>query len=401
MLNALRHKLPADWKQTTFYVLIIAGAVLLVAFRLGTLLPGFSHDEIVTLQQSASLSELIRNPINAPYLLLVHLVTYIRPDYVLWGRIVSALCALLALALFCALTWYWHGRRNALLGTILFATSAWFLHTARLGTPDVLLFLVLALAVCYVWLHHKPGPWPLLAGFALVAVALYVPGMVWFIGAGIIWRFRSLDRAFRQNLWAVTGGGVLLLGALVPLGIAIYRHPALAKVLAGLPADGWPQPLHVLHNLAAVPLHLFVRGPAMPERWLGNVAVVDIFTTAMFALGVYLYMRHARLKRTLLSLAVIVGGSVLVALDGAVSLSLIVPFIYIVAAAGIGFMLDRWLEVFPRNSIAKAAGYTLIGLAMLSAAVYSLTHYFIAWPNAKATRAIYVEHQLPSGTIEK
>jgi hypothetical protein len=64
-----------------------------------------------------------------------------------------------------------------------------------------------------------------------------------------------------------------------------------------------------------------------------------------------------------------------------------------VAAAGIGFMVDRWLAVFPRNGLAQGAGYILIGLALFSAVAYSLAHYYIAWPGAKATRMIYTEHQ--------
>jgi len=400
MLSVLRQKLPADWKRTALYVSFIAGAVLLVAFKLGTLLPGFSAQEITTLQQSGSLSWILAHPANAPYLVAVHLFSYISPDYLLWGRNVSALCGLLAATLFCGLAWYWHGRRNALLGTLLFVTSAWFLHTARLGTPDVMLFLVLALVAGYVWLQHKPNPLAVITGFILVAVALYVPGMIWFIAAGVIWRFKALDRIFRKNLWAVTVGGVLLLAALVPLGMAIYHHPETAKVLAGLPAEGWPRPLEVLRNLAAVPYHLFVHGPVMPERWLGNVAIMDAFTTAMFVLGAYVYLRNTGLKRVQLHAAALIAGAVLAGIDGAVSLSLIVPFVYIIAAAGVGFMIDRWLEVFPRNSIAKSAGYGLIGLAMLSASVYSIVHYFVAWPDAKATRMIYTEHRLPSGTIK-
>jgi hypothetical protein len=227
--------------------------------------------------------------------------------------------------------------------------------------------------------------------------------MVWFIVAGVLWQFKSIDHMFKQNLWAVSAGGLILLSALVPLGIAIYHHPEVAKVLAGLPATGWPQPLHVVHELALVPYNLFVHGAIAQDRWLGNVPVLDVLTAAMFLLGGYLHLRYLKLKRVQLSIAVLVVGSILISLGGAVTLTLIVPFIYIIAAVGIGFMIDRWLAVFPRNGLAQGAGYTLIGLAMLSASVYSFTHYFVAWPQAKATRMIYTEHRLPpnSGTINK
>jgi 4-amino-4-deoxy-L-arabinose transferase-like glycosyltransferase len=402
-LRALRQIIQADWKQTALYGGLIAAATLLLVYQLGTLLPGFSGQEIAVLAQANNVSSLLQNPVNAPYLLLVHALSYLNSDYLLWGRVASTLFGVLTIALFCGLTWYWYGRRNAVLGTILFTTSAWFLHTARLGTPDVLLFMVLALVACYVWLHNRPGNWALLTSFIVLAVALYIPGMVWLVTAGVIWRFKSIDQAFKQHLWAVSAGSLILLGALVPLGIAIYHHPEVAKVLAGLPASGWPQPLHVLHNLISVPYNLFVHGSVAPDRWLGNVPVLDVLTAVMFLLGGYLYLRYLKLKRVQLSIAVLIVGSILVSLGGAVTLTLIVPFVYIVAAAGIGFMIDRWLAIFPRNGLAQGAGYTLVGLAMLSASVYSFTHYFVAWPQAKATRMIYTKHQLPphSGTINK
>jgi 4-amino-4-deoxy-L-arabinose transferase-like glycosyltransferase len=392
-LSVLRQKLQADWKHYALYGGLLAVLILLLGLRLGSLLPGFSEQEITVLQ-SGGLRSLLDNPVNAPYYVLMHGLSFLNQDYLLWGRIVSVICGALTLILFCGLVWHWHGRRNAILGTILFGTSAWFLHAARWGTPDVLLFFVLALVVCYLWLHNTGRGAALLTAFILVAIALYIPGMVWFIAAGVILRWKSVDQAFRKNLWAVTAGGIILLAATVPLALAIYKHPEVAKTLLGLPTTGWPQLVQVLQDLVLIPFHIFAQAPVNPERWLGDVAIVDVFTAAMFILGCYLYLRYIKLKRVQLSLAVLIIGAVLSSLGGSVTLTLLIPFIYIIAAAGIGFMLDRWLDVFPRNSLAQWAGYILIALAITSACVYSLSHYFIGWPQAKATRMIYTQHQL-------
>ena len=86
-------------------------------------------------------------------------------------------------------------------------------------------------------------------------------------------------------------------------------------------------------------------------------------------------------------------GTLLIALGGAVSLSLLIPFIYILVAAGIGFMLDQWYKVFPRNAIAQGVGMGLIVLAVAASCWYGLRHYFVAWPNAPATQQVFVIRQ--------
>jgi len=389
----LRGILRTNWKQCTLYAALLLGVGLLLGFRLHSLVPGFSPAEVSTLH-AGTVHDILEAPVNAPYTLLVHGLSHLQPDSLVWGRAVSAAIGLVTVALFGGLVWYWQGKRNAILGMILFATSAWFLHTARWGTPDVLLFFIVALTACYVWLQRTSSSWALLVGFVLVALSLYIPGMIWFVIAGVAWRWRLVDDACKKNLWAVTAGGVLLLALATPLGLAIHRHPDIIKAVAGMPLTGWPNPFDVLHNLAAIPVHLFIHGPIAPERWLGDVPVLDVFTAAMFLLGGYVYLRHLKLKRVQLTVAVIILGAALVSLGGGVSLTLIMPFIYIVAVAGIGFMIDRWLEVFPRNSLAQGAGYILVGLAMLSASVFALAHYYTAWPEAKATRMVYTKHQL-------
>jgi hypothetical protein len=235
------------------------------------------------------------------------------------------------------------------------------------------------------------------------AALLYVPGMIWFIALGVILRFKAIDRLFKKHLGTVTAGAAALLVLLAPLGYAIYKSPELARVLAGLPAHGWPKPLEVLTNTLQVPLSFIFRTPYMPEHWLARLPILAFFTVIMAFLGGYLYARHWRLMRTKVMAAILVIGTVLVGLGGAVSLSIIVPFVFILAAAGIGFMLDRWYKVFPRNVIAQGIGVGFITLAVLASSWYNLRLYFVAWPAVPATKAIYgiPEQTKPSDTINR
>jgi 4-amino-4-deoxy-L-arabinose transferase-like glycosyltransferase len=401
-LSTLGKRVAGDWRHIVLYTALVLAAVGLLAFKLGSLPGGYSPSEAHTVAQATSWQHILDNPVNAPYSAAVHSLSYLTHNQLYAARVVSALCGLAALGLFYAIARHWYGERTALFGSVLFGTSAWFLHTARLGVPDVLLFGVLALVAAMLWLRKASSGVALLVCFVLSALLLYTPGMVWFIAMGIIWQWVNIDRLFKRNLWAVGVGGLLLVAALVPMGLAVYHHHDIAKVFAGLPAVGWPDVWDCLKRLGGIPLHIFVKNSLQPERWVGTVPILDFFTTAMLFLGGYLYVRHIKLKRFWLVVALLILGVALASLGGSVTLSAVVPFLYLVAAAGAGFMLDRWLTVFPRNTIAQAVGGGLLVAALLATSLYSFRHYYIAWPQAPDTaRAFTIPTPSASGTIKQ
>lgn len=378
-----------EWRRLALYAALFAGLGGLLFFQLPSLPGGYSSGELATAQMSAGWRTILDLPLNAPFLAAVRSLGYVMDNTMLAARIVAAVCGLGTLVLFYLLARHWHSERVAVFGTVLFGTSAWFLHIARFGTPEVLLFGLLALVACFIWLRRTASPWAVLAGFILAACFIYTPGMVWFLAIGAITQWKTLDRAFKKNLWAVTAGGVLLLAALVPLGMALLRTPELAKAFAGISLIGWPEPLAVVRNLLEIPVQLFIHGPTQPEIWLGRVPILDYFTAGMFFLGAYLYVRHARLGRFWLLASAIILSALLVGLKGGVTITILMPFVYLIAASGVGFMLDRWNSVFPRNVIARWVGYSMLIVAVGAVCAYSFRHYFVAWPEARPTRATY------------
>ncbi|HUC90299.1 MAG TPA: hypothetical protein VMR45_05850 [Patescibacteria group bacterium] len=388
-----------EWDRVAMYAGLLALVVCLLWHKLGTLVGGYSSSEALIASHSSSLSYIFHNPINAPFLLLANAYTHLGANGLLATRLSSLTFGMVTLVVFFGLLRYWQGERLAVIGTVLFGCSAWFLHSARFGGPEVLLFGILMLTAIYIWVHRSDNAWVLLAGFILTATMLYVPGMIVFIAVGLILQWKKIDQAFKNNLWAVTFGGILLIAALAPLGYAIYKTPDVAKVLVGLPANGWPMPLDILKNFLNVPMHIFLKGPVEPARWLGHVPVLDYFTAAMFALGIYLYVQYRKLGRVKLCAGVFALGWLLISLGGGMDVTVLVPFLYIVAVSGIGFMIDQWLTVFPRNVFAQYTGFALIGLSLITVGWYSLTQYYVAWPHATATKQIFTVQ--PSVTINK
>jgi len=377
------------WQPLLLYAVFVAGLGALLWFSLGLNTTGYSASEVQALQASSSWHTIFTHPLNAPFTIITRLLLYAGHNGLLATRLSASLLGAATLTVFYLLVRHWHGERTAVFGTLLFGASAWFLHVARLGSPSVLLFSLLLLIAAMIWHKHTNSSLSLLTCFVLGALLLYVPGMIWFIVLGALWKWRTVDRMFKKHLWVVSGGALLFALALAPLGLAIYHDTSLAKVIAGLPAQGWPMPDAVMHHLLNVPLSLLLRSPLDPEHWLSHLAILDYFGMAMLALGAYVYAKHLKLDRTRLLVIALVLGTLLVGLGGAVTISIIMPFVYILIAAGVGFMLERWYVVFPRNTIAQGVGLALISLAVVASVGYSARHYFVAWPEAGATRQIF------------
>lgn len=391
------------WPKLAIYggTLLLVGGLLFA--WLGGLLPGFAQVEVNSYQtaSSVSLSSLLENPINAPYYLAVKALSLIGDHGYLWTRVASAIGGLATVGIFMWILSRWFTMRTTILGALMLGTSAWFLHVSRLGTPDILLFGLLALVAGGIWLKRTKNPFVLMLCFVLAGFSLYVPGLIWFVILVALWEWKQIDFLFKRQLWAVPLGVILFMALITPLAWAIYKTPELAKLVAGLPAEGWPNLIQVIQNLGLeVPLALFVRAPADPVTWLGNLPVLDIFAAAMFILGAYVFVKYGRLSRTKMFIPVLALGWVLVAIGGPVTLTILLPFVYIVIAAGVGLFIDSWIEIFPRNPIAKILGAGLVGLAVTIACVFQLRSYFIAWPNNVDTRATYTIPNTTSDTID-
>lgn len=368
-------------------LLVVAG---LVFFRLHTLLPNLSDGELATRVSASSLHQIVSNPVNAPYTILVYLLLKLHYHGPLALRSVGALYGILTAGLFFYILRRWQNLLIALFGTTLFATSTWFLNIARAGTPEIMQFGLVALVAAGLWLrdgHHRRLAM-YTSGLAL-ALAIYVPGLVWFALLGLVWRRKVVFQELRYVQWwliAIGAGGLVLLAG--PLARAVYLQHSLALTLLGLPQK-IPHLSSIGHNLTNIPRFLFVYGPNLPAQWLGHTAILDVFGIAMFALGIYAEIRFVQHDRARLLLGILVVGSILLGLGGPVTISLLMPFAYLIIAAGITYLLYEWFKVFPFNPVARGLGIGLIALAIAMSATYQLDRYFIAWAHSPMTHTEY------------
>jgi hypothetical protein len=88
-------------------------------------------------------------------------------------------------------------------------------------------------------------------------------------------------------------------------------------------------------------------------------------------------------------------GFVLVGISGPVPLSLLVPLLYMGIATGLAYLLHEWLKIFPNNPLARGVGLGLIIVAVAISCTYNYRAYFIAWPNADATKTTFQYRRHP------
>ncbi len=388
-------KTAGNWLAAAFRPSLLFGGASLCAaavlwFQLGSLVPGFSSPEVATRTGSSSLPAIVDNPLWLPHKAGQAALQELGHHGPWAMRSVSALTGLIMVGAFYYVLAHWYSRRVAVLGSVLFLTSSWFLHTARLGTEAVTCLLLFAAVAVVVWLERSRASFPAVAAAgALVVCLLYIPGMLWFVVPAALWQTQRIARALtKQRIPVTILLGLISIAALVPLVWALYRDPSLIADYTGLPAE-FPDAIQYLKQIALVPIRIFIRGPDNPVVWVGHVALIDWFGSIMFIIGIVSYLSKHRLDRSRALIVIGILGTLLAGLGGAVDIAILMPFTYLVVASGIAAMLRQWFEVFPINPVARSLGATVMTIAVLMSAYYNVMHYFIAWPAAPATKAVF------------
>lgn len=361
----------------------------LLLYRIATLPSGgLSGFELQIAATPTSWHSLIQDPFFLSAKVLHSAGFYLLGSHgALSSRLPSALLGAVAIISVGLLLRAWHGARIAVLGCLLFATSAWTLHISRFAGFDssYLVALPLLLATQLIIQRSRAGWVPYII-LLVWSSLLFTPGLIWFVLIAVWWQRYELHDAWRQGRtwWRRT---LLVLSGLVWLPLLANRfitQPLAIKDWIGMPTglsglSGFGQ------RLADVPLHLFIHGPSAPDIWLGQLPILDVFTLIVTILGIVFYTRHWRSSRAhqigiygLLSF-------LLIGLGGSVTLSLVIPLLYLLAGSGLSWLLRDWLTRFPNNPIARAVGIALITTAVVTSCVYNLQSYFVAWPHSSTT----------------
>jgi hypothetical protein len=385
--------LRSHWRIIVPILVACLAILALLLYRLGSLTGGMNSSEITAATTPVGWHGIYHQPFYLPLEVVRSIVFGLSPQHGQFlSRLPNVVFGGLSIICFALLIYLWHGRRTMILTTALFACGAWTLHVSRLASLDVLYLWALPMLLLTNVLQHRfvKRPAVYFGSMLIWAVLLYIPGLVWLIAINCWWQRRELTIGWRQlKLRRQKLVAALIAVIWIPLLLLEFlRTPASLKLWLGLPASLAP-PKTLLKHFTGVFVHLFVRGPEYPVQWLGRMPVLDLFSLVIALLGIYFYAQHVRAARSRMLFGFFILGVLLVSLGGPVGLSLLVPLLYVWAAAGLAYLLQRWLVVFPLNPLARGLGIGLISLTVALSCLYNVRAYFIAWPDNPSTQAAF------------
>lgn len=392
-----RKKLRAlPWVKIGLITLASLGALYLLTYRLAYL-PGrhLSYAELKVMEQSSSWEAIISNPMFLPVKVLHHVIELgLGHNTNIASRLPSVILAYLTLVLFAYILYKWYGKRTAILGSIAFAVSAWFLHVGRSGSFDIAYLLAVPLLLTAYLILYNANNRSRAIWFWLVSIMLllYSPGLVWLVAILVILQREELKQGWEELRFAGYRILLTLLGVVLalPLVYGFYMNLSNSYFLNWLGITTTvPSIFDPLISVGYSIISIFVKSPTNPAIWLGHLPILDVFMVVMFAMGAYFYSIHWRAGRSRMLLTFLIITIALIAAQGRVTRSLMVPILYLVAAGGMAFALHLWLRIFPRNPLARGFGIFLISLALALSCLYNLRLYFVAWPHNQATREVY------------
>jgi hypothetical protein len=376
-----------------FIGLVLAtAAFFLYVWRLGTLVPGLSAREISAIKGSSSFDNIKNNPINLPHKLPQFVFQHFGHHGAFWMRSVSVFFALLFLAALFLQLKKWFGIYIASLGTLLAASSPWFILAARNATPDVMFFVPFLVVWAYSF-FTRTEEFQTSAWFSLIAalaIALYVPGMIWFLLIGVIFGARKFFDAFIEldNL-LIAAGIVILLLAILPLGYGLYMHQSIIKNWLLIPSS-FPAAADLGKNLVWSLSTLVFRSRQHLDYSLGRLGLISIIQSVLALVGIYALARSARRElATMVGLLII--GVVFSVLNNNFYLLLIcLPALAVFDAAALRFLYVRWMKVFPLNPVPRTLAIIFVCLLVLLQVTYGIRYSLAAWPHNLEIRKSYM-----------
>lgn len=386
---------PRSWLNRANPLSIIASVVIFIGlawvFYPGNMPSGFSAAEQAAKISSSSLSSISDNPVNAPHKLLSYGIQKTAGAGHTSLRMVSVVFALLFAGCFYYLVRSWFGKSIGLMATIVFCLSTFFIIAAKQASGEIMYFAPLAVMATYFWLTRTDQKsLALIVLMAAAGIALYIPGMLWFLMGALAFSWKKLVAKTEDVPAVYVACGFVILGSLIlPLGIAIINDWRIIKPLFLVPGE-LSEPFVLIKNIAWMASALTLRAPHGSLFILGGMPLLNMIMAALFIFGIYAMFKAAKKKMLSLLLALVLAITAAGVNNNLTLLFLGLPAAGILIAAGLRYLYIEWRGVFPRNPIPKSLALILMTLLVGVQIAYSLTYTMSAWPNASSTKNSYV-----------
>lgn len=383
------------WRGLICTIIIVPIAVFTLSLQLNNLVPGYNQYENQTLISLESAPRPWFRAVNAPYITTAYWLGKLLNNQLYGARVTSVVFILLATACFFFIVKFWLKYKLAVIGSLLFLSTSWLLNISHQALPmSFMVFATCAVLASLIWTlqtkrFQSLAFFSFVVSTAIFAYAIYSPWII--IVSMIILLIRAKEQLVKLKTWQVFVAAGIYFLLLAPLFYSLAHHPGQIRELLGIPLQ-LPSITQYFNHLLGIIAAIAIYAKTMPELHLANLPTLDIFSTAMFLLGLYHFIRLLPKQRSILFLSCFAVLTLVIALssDYQLNMILLLPLIYLSVTAGIAEMIKRWFTFFPRNPLARNIGIGLIVLAIGFSSYYQMRTYFIAWPNSSATKAAYM-----------
>ena len=388
--KALLKRLSRSYVVTLVFLLL--SFVSFYVWRLATLTRGLSPAESAARANTFSIHRVLDNPINLPQKLLQLTAQKLGYHGAFSMRLSSVIIALLFLIAMFWLMRTWFGVTAGLAAALIFATTPLVVLLARSATSDVMLLAPAAVLAAYVRLSRhetKPDrPWLLLV--IVCSAALYVPGMIWLLGAGVFFtrkKMLAIAKAIQRKTLVVSGALAAVI--ILPMIWALVRNINLYHDLLLIPAR-WGQPVAIFKSIGWMALALVWRTPHFNPLIVGRLPILDGVLVCLVVFGAYVMWTRARREMSVI-LAVLVFSIIVAGINNnLLLLALGLPGLAVLVGAGLRYLYAEWRGIFPKNPIPLSFAWILIVLVVSLQMAYGFRYTLVAWPNTTATKTLYV-----------
>lgn len=394
-INKVGQWFARHWRGLLYTVIIAVIAISTLGLRLNNIVPGQTQYETDTLANLSDFPKPWQKVTNIPYLMPAYLIGKVLNNPLLGARITSVIFCLLATVCIFFIIKFWLKTRLAMVGSLLFITSSWLLNISHQATPLSWMVLAPLLLILTLTWSLKTKKHKILAfySFAIsMALAAYCPYAFWIIGATLaVLIIKGRHKLSRLKTRHVFISAAVYFVLLFFLFFSLAHNPGQARDLLGIPAQ-LPSVSQYFSNFVSTISMLFIRGNTLPQLHISNLPFLDVFSGAMFLLGIYYFFKRIP-KRS--SLVLLISTAVLLVIlpispQYMVMGAILLPLIYLAIISGIAELLSHWFAFFPRNPMVRNLGVALVTIVIGLSCYYHLSNYYIAWPNSLETKATYV-----------
>jgi len=318
----------------------------------------------------------------AAYIYLIAVLGHFTHYQALYFRFAQALAGIATCVIFYLFVKSWFNKQVALIATLFFATNAYLLIMSRVIDASTLI-IFLQLLIMYlltiafreknIYLFALSG---LLAGIGFYVSPFFVLSgvLIMLTGLGVIAKNKKIFRLYKYEFLALLGG------IAVTSSYYFYKLPIFYSGIIDYFNPGAISTFYL--NLGANFMAIFSSAQFHTVLNVGLEPLVDPFVAVSFFCGVIYALFHANKRKYLFLMLWLLASLVVISLAANQNMSnliLLMPSIFIFAAAVLDYVLTNWTRTFPYNRSAKLVMALVFSLFLFLSVYYNFQKFFYGW----------------------